>query len=199
MAATYSSTTPLMRGRAGSISEAMALGPQKIGIAHQVLVSKIEHAAGQHGVPVRRDPPVAAAVIAPELGQVVREMGPLDELPLVARKAGIQRVAGHVHDRRLRQHHMDEADPTEVEGHLVGDAGRVPAVDLDRLHVGRAQRVPGLAPDRAETFGKRQGAAGLAPGLEPPVDQREVAQLAGPRHRRCFGFQAPELVSWIRE
>ena len=137
-------------------------------------------------------------VVLGKLIELIGEMVGVDEKRLEYRVAGVDRIAGQMHDRRPRQRLVDQSAVAEIEWQLVDRvavraapaAGRPPGSD------GRARRNPSAA-RRAAGPGRwtRVARASLAPTrssppesrpLRPPMSASRVA-AEYPLHQRRSG------------
>ena len=92
-----------------------------------------------------------AAVVAPEVVQVVAEGLPLGEVLLEGAEAGIHRMPAHVDDEGMRQDGVDQADVAEVIGQLVGEVRAPGAQRRGLLEVAAAERGEQLRAVRRRT------------------------------------------------
>ncbi len=93
-----------------------------LGCGRRVLVDDVEHSVGrQHRAPVVHQTEVLP-IVRGEIAMLAREPPVLRELSRVDGKAGVDRVAPAVNDPRARQEQVNEANPEEVERHLVRHA-----------------------------------------------------------------------------
>src|ERR1700744_3540778 len=118
----------------------------------------MKDAAGKYRVPVAHEVQVAAVVARDVLDAVGEVLATGEELFQVAEAAG-HGLAADVDDFRPRQHEVDEADVTEVVGHLVDEEGRG-GVRRGRPSPGRA-RLGRLSPGRVSPGRVRSGGASV--------------------------------------
>ena len=109
------------------------------GLADQLLVAQMQHFAGQHLVPVVHEAQIAA-IVAPQILQVVAEGLAFGEMLLVGAEAGVHRVAAHIDDDRPRQNGVDQAHVAEIVRHLVDEVRPSAAQRGGLLDVAPAER-----------------------------------------------------------
>ncbi len=123
-------------------------------VGHYLLVAHLQHRLRRQNLAPMRHQRLIGAVIPAQLLEVIGIGQIVEEQFRIAGQAGVDGVAPHMHDARVRQRQVDQAGEAEVVGRLVGDPVRVGRKLADPVQVGRPKPAEPLVRKPGGCFSK---------------------------------------------